>query len=80
MREFGRLLKAWASGRYRIVPWRSLFVLLLVAAYAINPFDFIPDWLPVIGVIDDAAMVGFLVRSLRKDVEKFREWESLVQR
>jgi len=80
MREFGRLLKAWASGRYRIMPWLSLFVLLLVAAYAINPFDFIPDWLPVIGVIDDAAMVTFLVRSLRKDIEKFREWEGLAQR
>jgi len=79
MKEFGRLLKAWASGRYRIVPWRSLFVLLLVAAYAINPIDFIPDWLPVIGVIDDAAMVTFLVRSLRKDIEKFREWEGLAQ-
>jgi len=80
MKEFGRLLKAWASGRYRIMPWLSLFVLLLVAAYAINPFDFIPDWLPVIGVIDDAAMVTFLVRSLRKDIEKFREWEGLAQR
>ena len=79
MNDFVRMVRSWFGGRYRVTPWRSVFVLLLVALYAINPFDFIPDWLPVIGVIDDAAMVGFLVRSLRKDVVKFREWEGLAQ-
>ncbi|MBM2846936.1 MAG: hypothetical protein HW407_2248 [Bacteroidetes bacterium] len=80
MNDFVRMVRGWLSGRYRVTPWRSVFVLLLVAVYAINPFDFIPDWLPVIGVIDDAAMVGFLIRSLRKDVEEFREWEGLAHR
>ena len=80
MNDFVRMVRGWLSGRYRVTPWRSVFVLLLVAMYAINPFDFIPDWLPVIGVIDDAAMLGFLVHSLRKDAEKFREWEGSCPR
>ena len=80
MKNFMRMVRGWLSGRYRVIPWRSVIILVLVALYAINPFDFIPDWLPVIGVIDDAAMVGFLVSSLRKDGEKFKEWEGLPRR
>ncbi len=79
MRDFLALVKSWIRGEYRVIPWRSIMVLILVALYAINPFDFIPDWLPVIGVIDDAAMVTFLVRSLRKDIGKFREWSGMQQ-
>ena len=79
MKDVVRMVQGWFSGRYRVMPWRSVITLLLVALYAINPFDFIPDWLPVIGVIDDAAMVSFLVRSLRKDIGKFREWSGTQQ-
>ena len=75
MKNFVRLIQSWLNGTYRVFPWRTLFVFILVAAYAINPFDIIPDFIPIIGVIDDAAMLGFLYRSLKKDVEKFLEWE-----
>ncbi len=76
MTDFKRLVRFWLNGTYRVFPLRTLFVFILVALYAINPFDIIPDFIPIIGVIDDAAMLGFLYRSLRKDVEKFLEWES----
>ncbi len=75
MKNFARLIQSWLNGTYRVFPLRTLFVFILVAAYAINPFDLIPDFIPIIGVIDDAAMLGFLYRSLKKDVEKFLEWE-----
>jgi uncharacterized membrane protein YkvA (DUF1232 family) len=75
MRDFARLIRSWLNGTYRVFPWRTLFVLVLVGLYAINPFDMIPDFIPIIGVIDDAAMLGFLYRSLRKDVKQFLEWE-----
>jgi len=75
MRDLARLLKAWLNGTYKVFPWLTLFVLILVGIYAVNPFDLIPDFIPIIGVIDDAAMLGFLVRSIMKDVRKFREWE-----
>ena len=75
MRNLGRLINAWFSGTYNVFPWRTLFVFILVGIYAINPFDIIPDFIPIVGVVDDAAMLAFLFRSLRKDVEKFLEWE-----
>ncbi len=77
MQDLMRLVRSWLNGSYRVFPWRTLFVLILLAIYAINPFDIIPDFIPIIGVIDDAAMLGFLVRSVMKDVQKFKEWERL---
>lgn len=75
MRDFIRLVRAWLSGRYRVFPWWTFFVLILVAVYAVNPFDIVPDFIPGLGIIDDAAMLGFLVRALLRDVSKFNEWE-----
>ncbi len=75
MKDFSRLVRSWLNGTYRVFPWRTFFIFILVGIYAINPFDIIPDFIPFIGIIDDAAMLGFLYRSLRKDVEKFLEWE-----
>lgn len=77
MRDFVRLIKAWLNGSYRVFPWRTFVVLVLLALYAINPFDIIPDFIPFVGVIDDAAMLGFLVRALMRDVRRFKEWEQM---
>lgn len=76
MRDLVRLIRSWLNGSYRVFPWGTLFVLLLVGVYAVNPFDIIPDFIPGVGVIDDAAMLGFLVRSIIKDVRKFKDWEA----
>jgi uncharacterized membrane protein YkvA (DUF1232 family) len=72
LKDLRRMLKSLFRGAYRVVPWRSLFLL----GYILSPIDFLPEaLLPVIGLADDAAVFAFLIRSLMSDVEKFREWE-----
>ncbi|HZT24705.1 MAG TPA: YkvA family protein [Pseudolabrys sp.] len=39
------------------VPWYAKFVSLVVAAYAISPVDLIPDFVPVLGYLDDVIIV-----------------------
>ena len=75
MRTIFRLIKAWISGRYRVVPWRTIGLLAITVLYAISPIDLIPDYIPLIGVVDDATLLGFLLRSIVKDVKSFTEWE-----
>lgn len=43
--------------------------------YFLNPFDIVPDALPFIGYIDDVTILGWVISSLRSDIEDFRRWE-----
>ena len=80
MNDLVRFFRAWRSGRYRVTPWLSIGGLLFALFYVINPLDLIPDYIPFIGVIDDALVLGLLYSALRRDMKRFREWEEIQRR
>jgi uncharacterized membrane protein YkvA (DUF1232 family) len=47
----------YLSARDPRVPWYAKAVALLVAAYALSPIDLIPDFVPVLGYLDDLVIV-----------------------
>ena len=49
----------WIAGRDPRVPWYAKALAILVAAYALSPLDLIPDFIPVLGYVDDLIIVGF---------------------
>jgi uncharacterized membrane protein YkvA (DUF1232 family) len=48
---------AWLTARDPRCPWAARAVGLLVAAYAFSPIDLIPDFIPVLGLVDDALLI-----------------------
>jgi uncharacterized membrane protein YkvA (DUF1232 family) len=70
-----RLLRAWRRGDYPVVPWRTIILASAALVYFVDPFDLIPDFLPVVGYLDDATVVAFVVESIRRDLDKFLAWE-----
>jgi uncharacterized membrane protein YkvA (DUF1232 family) len=46
-----------------------------VLIYFVSPIDLVPDFLPVIGITDDVALVVWLIKTLGDDVRKFSDWE-----
>ena len=44
----------WLAARDRRTPWHARAFGLLVAAYALSPIDLIPDFIPILGLVDDA--------------------------
>ncbi len=47
----------WLAIRDPRTPWAARIVGLLVAAYALSPIDLIPDFIPVLGLLDDAILI-----------------------
>ncbi|HEY8890306.1 MAG TPA: YkvA family protein [Clostridium sp.] len=56
----------------RDVHWYAKFVVLLVVGYALSPIDLIPDFIPVLGYLDDLILVpigvAFAIRLIPKDI------------
>ena len=53
----GELLTVYYAARDPEAPWLARFVAIAVAAYALSPIDLIPDFIPVIGYLDDLLIV-----------------------
>ena len=47
----------WLAARDPRTPLAAKLVGLLVAAYALSPIDLIPDFIPVLGLLDDAVVI-----------------------
>ncbi|MBN9078489.1 MAG: hypothetical protein BGN87_00015 [Rhizobiales bacterium 65-79] len=47
----------WIAARDPRVPWYAKAICAAVAAYALSPIDLIPDFIPVIGYLDDLILV-----------------------
>ncbi len=47
----------WLAARDKRTPWYAKLIALLVAGYAISPIDLIPDFIPVLGYLDDVIIV-----------------------
>jgi uncharacterized membrane protein YkvA (DUF1232 family) len=52
-----RLLALWKLVRHRDTPRAPKLIALFVLAYALSPIDLIPDFIPVIGLLDDVILV-----------------------
>lgn len=70
-----RMLRAYHAGQYRTLPWRSLLLVVGAVLYFVMPADLIPDLIPGVGLLDDAAVIAWTVRTLRTDLAAFRSWE-----
>ena len=70
-----RLVRAWATGTYTEIPWRSMALVLGALVYFVNPMDAIPDPFPGVGFIDDVSVIAFVVGAVRSDVLRFVRWE-----
>lgn len=48
---------AWLAARDSRTPWYARAFGLLLTAYALSPIDLIPDFIPVLGLLDDAILL-----------------------
>ena len=52
-----QLLTLWFARSHPDTPWHAKALAVLVAAYAFSPIDLVPDFIPVLGYLDDVIIV-----------------------
>ncbi|MFL6590557.1 MAG: YkvA family protein [Chthoniobacterales bacterium] len=71
-----RVIRAHERKEYRDVSAQNLLTIIAAIIYFVSPFDVIPDYIPILGHIDDAVVVSLALRSVRGDLEAFMAWET----
>lgn len=65
------LVRAYADGSYRRVPFGSIAMAVVAIGYFLSPVDAIPDAIPVVGYVDDALVVGLVITAIQEDLRNY---------
>ncbi len=71
-----RLIREYHRAEYRDLKEENLLTVVAAIIYFVSPFDVIPDYIPILGHIDDAVVIGLALRSVRADLDAFMAWET----
>ena len=73
----------WFARSHPATPWYAKLMGGIVVAYALSPIDLIPDFIPVLGYVDDVVLLPILIwltvrllppRVLAESREKAEQW------
>jgi uncharacterized membrane protein YkvA (DUF1232 family) len=70
-----RLTKAWRNEEYTEVSYVTVFLSVAILLYFVSPIDLVPDFIPIVGGLDDVLLLGFLLKMIDKEIERFLTWE-----
>lgn len=68
------LLSDYFDGNYPNLPLATIVAIVGGLLYVVLPIDALPDVLPLIGWVDDAAVLAFVVTTERNDVSEYLDW------
>jgi uncharacterized membrane protein YkvA (DUF1232 family) len=70
---FSELIKAYVQGSYTKLPLVTLVKITAALLYFVMPFDFIPDFLPFVGFADDLAIVVWVGKAIKEELDEFEK-------
>jgi uncharacterized membrane protein YkvA (DUF1232 family) len=70
-----RLVRSYATGEYRQIQPGTIISGLAVLLYVLSPIDLVPDFIPVLGFLDDLSLVSWFIGKFHDEITRFRDWE-----
>lgn len=70
------LCVAWWRGEYRAISPRALVTVVAGLLYFVSPLDAIPDWLLGVGLMDDIAVLAWVLKTVDDELQAFRAWRT----
>ena len=68
------LVRSYVKKEYTELPVGTMVSIVIALIYFLSPVDVIPDFIPGLGMIDDAAIVAGCLILVKGDLEDYRYW------
>jgi uncharacterized membrane protein YkvA (DUF1232 family) len=65
------LIDDFKDGTYRNVPWATVALLAGALLYVTNPRDLVPEFIPLLGDLDDIALLTLAIRVSHKELRRY---------
>ncbi len=69
------MLRDYTTLRYTAVPWYIISSIGAALLYVISPLDLLPDFIPIIGYIDDATVLAICLNLVHKEILLYKIWK-----
>lgn len=63
------------KGHYRKIPYKAIAAIAFTILYVMNVVDLVPDFIPGLGLLDDATIVGLCLKLVSYDMEQYKLWK-----
>ena len=69
------LVKDYVTGAYREVPYWVIGAAAFALVYVLSPIDAIPDIIPGVGFLDDAAVLAMCLKLVETELNRYKDWK-----
>ncbi len=66
----------WFATKNPLTPWLPKAICIFIVAYALSPIDLIPDFIPVLGYVDEVILLPILIWAAIRLIPKSIQQES----
>jgi uncharacterized membrane protein YkvA (DUF1232 family) len=78
-RALMQMFRETLTGHYHM-SFFTLAAVVLSIAYIIFPLDIVPDFIPVLGWIDDGLMIFLLLKRLTKETQRYNRFKAMERK
>ena len=68
------LIRSYVKKEYTDIPIGSVIAIISGLTYFVSPIDLIPDCIPAVGYLDDAAVIAVCWKMVKSDVDEYVMW------
>jgi len=69
------LVRDYWKGTYRKIPYKAIAAVAFTILYVLNVVDLVPDFIPGLGLLDDATIVGLCLKLVSYDLTQYKNWK-----